>query len=66
MCNICEMGYSLLGVVEEDTRIRSCTPVKLLGASARLSQVLRMRTGVGGPNIFGGSVTSGIGVVPIS
>jgi hypothetical protein len=32
-------------------------PVELLGASTRLSKVLRTRTSIGGPNILGGSVT---------
>jgi hypothetical protein len=31
-------------------------PAKLLGASAWLVEALRMRTGLGGPNILGGSV----------
>jgi hypothetical protein len=32
-------------------------PIELLGASERLSKVLGTRTTIGGPNIFGGSVT---------
>jgi hypothetical protein len=31
-----------------------------------LSEVLRIRTYVGGPNTLGGSVTAGIGAKPVS
>jgi hypothetical protein len=39
-------------------KIQEPDTIKLLGTSAWLSKVLRTRTGVGGPNILGGFVTS--------
>jgi hypothetical protein len=38
--------------------------IKLFGTPAQLFEVLRRRTGVGGPNILGGSVTTGIRACP--
>jgi hypothetical protein len=52
VCNVCDMGCTLLGHVEEDAGH------ELLGAFTWLSKVLRTRTTVGGPNILGGSFTS--------
>jgi hypothetical protein len=43
-----------LGDVKE---IQKTGPVEPLGAPARLSEVFRTRTSVGGPNLSGGSVT---------
>jgi hypothetical protein len=57
------MGKALLGDV---MRIQSTELVELLRAPTWLSEVLRTRTSVGGPNTLGGSVTAGIGVKPIS
>jgi hypothetical protein len=57
MCNVCEMGYALLGDIEDDTKTRH---VKLLGASACLSKVLGTRAGVSGPNTLGGSITASV------
>jgi hypothetical protein len=56
-CNVCVMGEALLG---EMMRIQKTELVKWLCASTGLSEVLRTKTVVGGPNILGGSVTSGV------
>ena len=41
-------------------KIQDLGPIMLLGVFAWLSKVLGTRTGAGGPNIFGGSVTPSV------
>jgi hypothetical protein len=53
-CNVCVMGEALLGGMR---LIQKTELVKWLCASIWLSEVLRTRTFVGGPNTLGGFVT---------
>jgi hypothetical protein len=61
--NVCVMGEALLG---EMMKIQITELAEWLLAPAWLSEILRTRTSVGGPNTLGGSVTAGIGVKPVS
>jgi hypothetical protein len=57
------MGEALLG---DMMMIQMTELVELLHISTWLSEVLRTRTSVGGPNTLGGSATAGIGAKPVS
>jgi hypothetical protein len=46
--------------------IHGTGPAEPFDAPARLSEVFRTRTSVGGPSILGGSVTAGIAAMSIS
>jgi hypothetical protein len=63
VCNVCVMGEALLG---DMMMIQMTELVELLCASTGLSEVLRTRISVGGPNTLGGSVIAGFGAKPIS
>jgi hypothetical protein len=54
VCNVCVMGEALLGNM---MMIQLTELVEWLWASTWVSEVLRTRTTVGGPNTLGGSVT---------
>jgi hypothetical protein len=54
VCNVCVMGEALLG---DMMMILIIELTEWLRAPAWLSEVLRKRTSVGGPNTLGGSVT---------
>jgi hypothetical protein len=55
VCNVCVMGKALLG---DMMTIQKTDLVEWLCSSTWLSEVLRTRTTVGGPNTLGGSVTT--------
>jgi hypothetical protein len=54
VCNVCMMDEALL---DDMVRIQITKLVKWLCTPAWLSEVLRTRTSVGGPNTLGGFVT---------